>query len=132
MSGAYGSAAEYIGVHFNLLREDFVRPLREAVEAARTSEPPPRSVRIWERATLVGSVIGEPGGVLYRVRLTESEAEAEELDVGQGKTLMNGTLLLLSSDGFRTFRCATVARREAAKQLGDGSVYVSLTAQARA
>jgi hypothetical protein len=129
VKGSYRSAAEYIGVHFSLLREDFIRPLREAVEAVRRGEEPPRGVRLWPAAMLVESTVGEPGGVLHRVRLASDSAEAEELDLGQGKTLMNGTMLLLSSDGFRTHRCAVVARREAARALGDGSVYVSLTAQ---
>ena len=53
----------------------------------------------------------------------------EELDVTGGKALINGSMLLLSTDGFRTVRCGVVARREAANCAGDGSVYVSLSRQ---
>ena len=58
--------------------------------------------------------------------------QADELDLPGGKTLMNGSLLVLSEDAFDTCRCAVVARREAARQLGDGSVFVSMTSQSDA
>jgi hypothetical protein len=124
--------AEYLGTHFHLLREDFVRPLRQAVEALREGAELPREVRMWSNASLCGVTVGQPGGVLFRLRLATEEAEAEELDLAGGKAIINGSLLLLSDDGFRTVRCATVHRREAARQLGDGSVFVSLSDQSEA
>ena len=40
---------------------------------------------------------------------------------------MNGSLLLISHDRFRTLRPAVVSRREAARSLGEGSVFVSFS-----
>ena len=91
-----------------------------------------REFKLWRGATLMGTTVGQPGGILWRLRLAASDEEAEELDVVGGKALINGTLLVLSDDGFRSIRCATVARREAARQLADGSVYVSLSEQTEA
>lgn len=48
--GEYKSTAEYLGVHYRLLREDFIRPLREALEAVRRGEEPPREVSRLRRA----------------------------------------------------------------------------------
>ena len=102
VTGDYSSADEYLSTHFHLLREDFVRPLRQAIEAARENGEMPREVRVWQQATLVGMTVGNPGGVLFRVKLAKDQAEAEELDLAGGKTLINGALLLMSDDGFRT------------------------------
>ena len=46
------------------------------------------------------------------------------LDLAGSGGLMNGSLLVVSSDGFATMRCAVVAKREAARALGEGCVYV--------
>lgn len=37
IEGAYDSNEEYLGTHYDLLREDSIRPLREAVEQVRAS-----------------------------------------------------------------------------------------------
>ena len=129
VTGEYDSSDAYLSTHFHLLREDFVRPLRQAVEAAREGSEMPREVRVWRRAALAGMAVGNPGGVLFRIKLAQDQAEAEELDLAGGKTLINGALLLMSSDSFRTVYAGVVARREAARLLGDGSVFVSFSHQ---
>ena len=127
--GCYGSATDYVETHFGLLREDFVRPLRQSIEAYRHGAELPQQVRVWADAELTGTTVGAPGGVLFCVRLASDEAAAQELDLPGGKSLMNGSLLVLSNDGFRSIRCGVVTRREAARQLGDGSIYLSLSTQ---
>ena len=68
-------------------------------------------------------------GVLFRIKLGADAAEIEDLDVAGGKTLINGSLLLMSSDNFNTCMAGVVARREAARALGDGPVFVSFSTQ---
>ena len=80
------------------------RPLRQAVENYRNQEELPREVRLWSSATLISVAVGPPGGILFRLRLAADEAEAEDLDVAGGKALINGSLLLLSDDHFKTVR----------------------------
>ena len=136
----YAAADEYLQVHFELLREDFVRPLREAVGkvhalqqlAERDGLGPwqeqlgqlPREVKVWPYARLCGATVGEPGGILHKLQLASSPEEASLLDLSGSGGLMNGSLLLVSTDGFATMRSAIVARREAARALGEGCVYV--------
>ena len=81
--GAYEEQLSYLGTHFSLLREDFVRPLRGAVQAIRSGREAPREVRLWPDAAYVGAVVGEPGGILHRIRLTTDASLAEALDLGQ-------------------------------------------------
>ena len=97
-------------------------PLRQAVELVRQGAEVPRHVRLWPNARLVSTAVGEPGGILHRLRLAADAEEAEELDHGEGKALMNGSLLLLTFDDFATIRCGVCCRREAARQLGDRAV----------
>ena len=61
-----------------LLREDFVRPLRQGLESLRAGEELPREMRLWPGAMLVGSTVGQPGGMLFRLRLSADPSEAEE------------------------------------------------------
>ena len=61
--------------------------------------------------------------------LGQSSESEEELDMAGGKGLINGTLLVLSADGFRSTLCAVVSRREAARKLGDGSIFASFSCQ---
>lgn len=132
VKGPYSSASAYLETHFNLLREDFVRPLRQALQGLHEGGELPRECRMWQHAVLAGTTVGQPGGILWRLRLASDASEADELDVTGGKALINGSLLLITDDHFRTFRCGVVARREAARQLGDGSVFVSLSKQSEA
>lgn len=67
IKGEYESAHEYLGTHFHLLREDFVRPLRQAIEALREGAELPREVKLWDSAILAGMNVGNPGGVLFKV-----------------------------------------------------------------
>ena len=121
-TGSWGSAAEYAATHAALVREDFVRPLRAALRQVRAGEPPPRECRMWAGVTIGAAAVGEPGGLLHRLQLTdEQHAELE----GGGRSLLNGALLLVSADGFRRVRPAVIARREASRQLGDGTLFVS-------
>ena len=58
----------------------------------------------------MSTAVGEPGGILHRLRLAADAEEAEELDHGEGKALMNGSLLLLTFDDFATIRCGVCCR----------------------
>ena len=39
-------------------------------------------------------------------------------EAGDAETLINGSLVVLSADAFKTITCAVVAKREAARALG--------------
>ena len=101
--GAYDSVSAYLQTHFDLLRADFLRPLCEALGAVRAGQEAPLEVRVLWRVRLGGTVVGEPGGVLHTLHLSEDQFASLG---GEGtKGMINGALLLLSPDGFRTVRC---------------------------
>ena len=66
---------------------------------AVASFSPTLQVRVWPRARLCGTTVGEPGGVLHKLKLAQNDEEAESLDMAGSGGLMNGSLLVVSSDG---------------------------------
>jgi len=94
LEGAYPDVDVYARTHFELLREDFLRPLREVLQTVREGGEPPRQVHLWRDVVLGAASVGEPGGALYTLRLSEEQFAA--LNVLEGKGVMNGSLLLLS------------------------------------
>jgi len=58
----------------------------------RRSEEPPREVRLHQNVRIVGTQVGEPGGVLHHLRMPEESAEGES-------GLINGSLVVISPDG---------------------------------
>ena len=68
-----------------------IRPLRDALNDVRAGREPPREVRLHRNVQLVGTHVGEPGGLLHLLRM-ESAADGEA-------GLINGSLVVLSADG---------------------------------
>jgi len=104
LEAGYSDVDSYVKTHFDLLREDFMRPLREMVEKARQGLELPQSASMWRGVTLGAAAVGEPGGMLHSLHLDEEQANG--LATSQGNGLINGALLVLSSDNFATvLRC---------------------------
>lgn len=103
VEAGYTDVDSYVKTHFDLLREDFMRPLREMVEKARQGLELPQSASMWRGVTLGAAAVGEPGGMLHTLHLDEEQANG--LATSQGNGLINGALLVLSSDNFATVRC---------------------------
>ena len=100
VEAGYSDVDSYVKTHFDLLREDFMRPLREMVEKARQGLELPQSASMWRGVTLGAAAVGEPGGMLHSLHLDEEQANG--LATSQGNGLINGALLVLSSDNFAT------------------------------
>jgi helicase required for RNAi-mediated heterochromatin assembly 1 len=116
--GAYESNEEYLGTKYELLREDAIRPLREAVEEIRQSpykdeaEYNNNSIGIYE-PVYITSVVFSPRGLATRVAFSLSRVK-KHIRWEQSKRLITGSLVALSpvEDAFQT-SCvlATVAAR---------------------
>ncbi|KAF2030927.1 P-loop containing nucleoside triphosphate hydrolase protein [Setomelanomma holmii] len=116
--GAYDSIEEYLGTKYELLREDAIRPLREAVEEVRISpfkdeaEYENNSIGIYEPVYITGLVFS-PRGLATRVAFSLSRVK-KHIRWEQSKRLITGSLVALSpaDDAFQT-TCvlATVAAR---------------------
>jgi helicase required for RNAi-mediated heterochromatin assembly 1 len=116
--GAYESNEEYLGTKYELLREDAIRPLREAVEEIRQSpykneaEYNNNSIGIYE-PVYITSLVFSPRGLATRVAFSLSRVK-KHIRWEQSKRLITGSLVALSpvEDAFQT-TCvlATVAAR---------------------
>ncbi|XP_075772705.1 NFX1-type zinc finger-containing protein 1-like isoform X2 [Pelodiscus sinensis] len=96
--GPFESATAYLDTHFRLLREDFVRPLREGI-SAHFSLPsvfggagrPRGQLRLYRHVQLVKAGTS-PAGAVYLARLPRGAAPASS------KRLLSGSLTCLISD----------------------------------
>jgi helicase required for RNAi-mediated heterochromatin assembly 1 len=116
--GAYENNDDYLGTKYELLREDALRPLREAVAEVRKSpfkdeaEYENKSIGIYD-PVYITSLVFSPRGLATRVAFSLSRVK-KHIRWDQSKRLITGTLVALSpvNDAFQT-TCvlATVAAR---------------------
>lgn len=139
-SQRYPSALVYLDTHFRLLREDFVRPLREGIQQLLQSQldetlsrVPMRKrrfddIRVYFDTQLVVPLC-TPNGIAYKVKFDARPLEFVRWE--NSKRLLYGSLVCLSKDNFETFLFATVSARDP-KLLSKGEVQLSFSKDSRA
>ncbi|CAH1269061.1 ZNFX1 [Branchiostoma lanceolatum] len=125
--GRYADVDTYLDVQFRLLREDFVRPLREGIAEfldMRKSESGKdrrlQDIRVYHDVHVVHPIC-EMSGIVYRIQF--DAVRLRGIRWGSTKRLIFGSLLCLSKDEFKTMFFATVAERDA-KELEQGCVQI--------
>ncbi|NXO70779.1 ZNFX1 protein, partial [Phainopepla nitens] len=123
--GRYESTSIYLDTHFRLLREDFVRPLREGImkvlqnlQDRNLRKKKFDDIRIYFDARIIAPHCTS-AGIAYKVQF-----DTEPLRFVQwqnSKRLLYGSLVCMSRDHFETFLFATVSNRNAT-DLGNGIV----------
>ncbi|NXN81607.1 ZNFX1 protein, partial [Bombycilla garrulus] len=118
VSGRYESTSIYLDTHFRLLREDFVRPLREGImevlqnlQDGNLRKKKFDDIRIYFDARIIAPHCTSTG-IAYKVQF-----DTEPLRFVQwqnSKRLLYGSLVCMSQDNFETFLFATVSNRDAA------------------
>lgn len=119
VEGAYENNEEYLGTQYDLLREDSIRPLREAVAHVRASPwldeaeyPNSTNIGIYD-PVYITSIVFSFRGLATRVAFSLGRVK-KHVRWEQSKRLITGTLVALSpaDDAFQT-TCvlATVAAR---------------------
>ena len=116
IEGQYDSEEHYLDVQFRLLREDFIRPLREGIQqlmAMATNrkgrDDRLQDVRVYENVRILYPVCTS-NGVAYRIRF--DIASFQRVQWENSKRLIFGSLLCLSKDSFNSFVFATVVNRD--------------------
>nr|XP_054769133.1 NFX1-type zinc finger-containing protein 1-like [Lytechinus pictus] len=125
--GVYIDANHYLDVQFRLLKEDFIYPLRNGISEYVTfkknnpnGRAKPQDVRIYEEVHYTYSSHDNSGISHYL-----SFKNLPHVNWNSSKRLMYGSLLMLSTDDFKSFILATVAQRDI-EGLEEGRVAVSL------
>ncbi|XP_023482485.1 NFX1-type zinc finger-containing protein 1 isoform X2 [Equus caballus] len=116
ISGKYDSTAVYLDTHFRLLREDFVRPLREGIlELLQSFEDQGLrkrkfdDIRIYFDTRIITPVCSS-SGIVYKVQFDTKPLKFVRWQ--NSKRLLYGSLVCMSKDNFETFLFATVSNRE--------------------
>ena len=104
VNGAYRGIGHYTDVLFRLTREDFMRPLREGVQNYLNQKTGSSSeVNIYKEIA-IGLPEMSHSGVVWNLKFNAGRINWE-----RSKRLIYGSLLLLSSDEFKTNSEMTVA-----------------------
>lgn len=117
VKGKYYNEEHYLDVQFRLLREDFLRPLRDGIQLLmdmpsvypRDEDDRLKDIRMYDNVRILNPVYTS-NGVRYRVKfdvLTFAGVQWEN-----SKRLTFGSLLCLSKDNFKSFAFASVADRK--------------------
>ena len=122
----------YLDVQFRLLREDFVKPLRDGIHHLKKSsalEPNhdyklkrANEIHVYHDVTIQFPVCGRKSR-LYKIRFDSSHQKVARVNWDRTKRLKYGTLLCLSADDFNTLVFATVENPDS-KELKEGLLEV--------
>ena len=112
--GSYNDAEHYLDVQFRLLREDFVRPLREGIakllERIGSAKPGAlQDIRVYKDVRLLYPVCTSDG-LRYRIKFDSTRLRNVRWE--NSKRLIFGSLMCLSKDKFESFVFATIANRD--------------------
>ena len=114
IDGSYNDVEHYLDVQFRLLREDFVRPLREGItqlmeRLGSAKIDAHQDIRLYNDVRLLYPVCTS-NGLRYRIKFDNSKLKHVRWE--NSKRLIFGSLMCLSKDKFDSFVFVTVANRE--------------------
>ena len=114
VDGSYHDAEHYLDVQFRLLREDFVRPLREGIaklleRIGSAKIGALQDIRVYKDVQLLYPVCTS-NGLQYKVKFDNTNLRKVRWE--NSKRLIFGSLMCLSKDKFDSFVFATVANRD--------------------
>lgn len=112
IDGPFESVSDYLGTHYELVREDTLSGLRAAILYVKNhpESDDTREIAIYEDVKLIGWTFAPNHGVCAKVTFSLNRA-GKYIRWEQSKRLIPGTLVCLSQDNFETFKVATVAAR---------------------
>ncbi|XP_068745964.1 NFX1-type zinc finger-containing protein 1-like [Montipora capricornis] len=125
VDGSYNSSEHYLDVQFRLLREDFVRPLREGIAQLLERIGSPKigalqDIRVYKDVQILYPICTS-NGLQYKVKFDNTRLRNVRWE--NSKRLIFGSLMCLSKDKFESFVFATVANRDV-KDLQQGIVQI--------
>ena len=123
VKGHYNNWEHYFDVQFRLLREDFIRPLRNGIDDYCMKGPShrPSDIRVYNGAKILNPVCLFTG-IAFQVRFDVSKLGRVNWE--HSRRLIFGSLLCLSNDKFdRCFLFASVVKRDD-KLLKEGLITI--------
>ncbi|XP_075682933.1 NFX1-type zinc finger-containing protein 1-like isoform X2 [Rhinoderma darwinii] len=133
IDGSYTDAMSYLDTHFRLMREDFIRPLRDGISELVTlkekdlSEAKFDDIRIYFDTHILSPVCTR-AGIVHEVKFSTNNLKHVRWEIS--KRLLYGSLVCLSKDNFRNMLFATVADRSVS-DLQNGVIALTFTEESR-
>ncbi|NWU77785.1 ZNFX1 protein, partial [Onychorhynchus coronatus] len=135
VSGRYESTSIYLDTHFRLLREDFVRPLREGIleflqsfEDKGLRQKKFDDIRVYFDTRIIAPRCAS-AGIVYKVQFDIKPLRFVQWQ--NSKRLLYGSLVCMSKDHFETFLFATISNRDV-EELANGIVELCFEPQSQA
>ena len=108
--GSYENSEHYLDIHFRLLREDFLGPLRDGIQTyVSHSSQKNTDIRIYENVFSLGPRVNPKCGLVYGLRLDKQKFG--KIQWTNSRRLIYGSLLALTADHFLTCVFVTVEDR---------------------
>ncbi|GBN41411.1 NFX1-type zinc finger-containing protein 1 [Araneus ventricosus] len=126
VEGRYQNTEHYLDVQYRLLREDYVKPLRDGIaeylrlKKQNKSFKKCKDVKVYSDMQVLKQEFVN-GGLVHMASFNDPSFAKIKWDFS--KRFLTGALLCLSSDDFETMHFATVARRDS-KELSRGLLYI--------
>ncbi|XP_069160407.1 NFX1-type zinc finger-containing protein 1-like isoform X2 [Procambarus clarkii] len=119
VEGKYLDVNHYLDVQFRLLREDFVRPLRDGIRAFRSNvRSQNRDIWIYRDVRIIGADI-QSYEMIHHIQLNLPE----KFKLENSKRLLYGNLLCFSKDKFCSIILGSIADRNTEK-IKDGIIGI--------
>ena len=122
IQGCYSTIQEYLTLQYRLLREDFINPLRTALNKLQDDEDC-QEVKVYENVQFNKGETYTQGETAFKVSFKVPDQRLVNWE--HSKRFMYGSLLCLSHDNFQTVIFATVAERDI-NQLKQGVVTIKV------
>ena len=133
--GSFDNAEHYLDVHFRLLREDYVGSLREGVmeylainniesckvKKTKQSAANIMNIRIYKNVEILEYLTDEIG--IYHIIKFEMINRFKRIRWETSKRLIQGSLVCLTNDNFKTVYFATIYDRDV-KMLNEGKILL--------
>ncbi|CAF2790891.1 unnamed protein product [Rotaria sp. Silwood2] len=108
--GSYENSDHYLDIHFRLLREDFLGPLRDGIQNYLSkSSIKNTDVRIYENVFSLGPKLSPRSGLVYGLQL--DQRKYGKIQWANSRRLIYGSLLALTSDNFKSCTFVTIDER---------------------
>ncbi|KAM9296225.1 NFX1-type zinc finger-containing protein 1 [Gastrophryne carolinensis] len=130
----FETTAIYLDTHFRLLREDFVRPLREGIQDILQYDDQRGidklkfdDIRVYFDTRIINPMCTS-SGIAYKVRFDVTPLKWVRWQ--NSKRLLYGSLVCMSQDNFESLLFATVAQRDE-KELEKGEIQLYFSEQSK-
>ncbi|CAF1425706.1 unnamed protein product, partial [Adineta steineri] len=111
IDGVYDNPQHYLNIHFRLLHEDFIGPLREGIQQYLSgSQDRNYNIYIYANVHSYGSKLNPRSGIVYNLCLDRQMVS--RISWANSEQLMSGNLLVLSNDNFQTYTFVTIDSRD--------------------